>query len=198
MNSESLPAKLILASTSKYRKLLLQRLALAFDCYAPDTDETPDPGESPSGLVSRLATEKALSVSKDYPEAIVIGSDQLAVLDGQIIGKPGNHQAALRQLKACSSRSVIFLTAVAVTCRASGFREQYTDTTTVDFRSLETEEIETYLEKEKPYDCAGSFKSESLGVVLFERINTEDPSALIGLPLIQTSAMLRRAGLPLP
>ena len=198
MNNESLPSKLILASTSKYRKLLLQRLAIAFDCHAPDTDETPGPGESPSSLVSRLATQKALSVAKDYPEAIVIGSDQLAVLDGQIIGKPGNHQAALKQLSACSGRTVIFLTAVTVSCQANGFCEQFTDTTSVDFRTLETGEIETYLEKEKPYDCAGSFKSESLGVVLFERVNSEDPSALIGLPLIQTSAMLRRAGLRLP
>lgn len=198
MNNESLPASLILASTSKYRKLLLQRLALPFDCVAPDTDETPGAGESPLSLVTRLATQKAKSVADKNPAAVVIGCDQLAVLDGQIMGKPGGHQAALKQLILCSGQSVEFLTAVSVQCLKSGFCEQYTDVTRVCFRKLEIEEIESYLKREKPYDCAGSFKSESLGVVLFDRIINEDPSALIGLPLIRTAAMLRRAGFRLP
>ncbi len=198
MNNESLTVSLILASTSKYRKLLLQRLGLPFDCVAPDTDETPGAGESPLSLVTRLATQKARSVADKNPTAVVIGSDQLAVLDGQIMGKPGGYQAALKQLSSCSGQSVEFLTAVSAQCRESGFCEQYTDVTRVCFRKLDIEEIESYLEREKPYDCAGSFKSESLGVVLFDRIINEDPSALIGLPLIRTAAILRRAGFKLP
>ncbi len=198
MNNESLPVSLILASTSKYRKLLLQRLGLPFDCVAPDTDETPGAGESPLSLVTRLAAQKAKSVADKNPAAVVIGSDQLAVLDGQIMGKPGGHQAALKQLSSCSGQSVEFLTAVSVQCRKNGFCEHYTDVTRVCFRKLDIEEIESYLEREKPYDCAGSFKSESLGVVLFDRIVNEDPSALIGLPLIRTAAILRRAGFKLP
>jgi septum formation protein len=129
---------------------------------------------------------------------VVIGSDQIALFDGQIIGKPGSHPAALEQLRSFSGQVVEFLTAVYVMCRESGFAEQYTDHTRVYFRTLQDEEIERYLQQEKPYDCAGAFKAESLGIVLFERIVSEDPTALIGLPLIRTAAMLRRAGLPLP
>ena len=197
MNSESLPERLILASTSKYRKLLLQRLGLPFDCEAPDTDESPFLNESPQALVSRLAALKAKSVADRHPQAVVIGSDQLAVLDEQVLGKPGDHQHAVRQLSACSGKTVRFLTAVSVQCISSGFSESYTDTTDVCFRNLTNAEIESYLTREKPYDCAGSFKSESLGVTLFDRIINQDPSALIGLPLIHTTAMLRRAGIQL-
>ena len=198
MNSESLPAKLILASSSKYRKKLLHRFRLPFDCQPPDIDETARDNESPHQLVERLAVNKAASVSCLHPHAIVIGSDQLAVFKGQPIGKPGNHQAALQQLTSFSGHVLEFLTAVSVQCRESGFAEQYTDSTQVFFKDLQYEEIELYLQMEKPYDCAGAFKAESLGIVLFERIISHDPTALTGLPLIRTAAMLRRAGLHLP
>jgi septum formation protein len=198
MNNESLPERLILASTSKYRKLLLQRLGLPFDCKAPETDETPFAGEAPSELVTRLAAQKAKSVADKYPAAVIIGSDQLAVLNGEILGKPGLHQAAVDQLRACSGQAVEFLTAVSVQIQATNFYEQYLDLTQVCFRTLEDKEIESYLQREKPYDCVGSFKSESLGVTLFERITSDDPTALIGLPLIRTAKMLRSAGFNLP
>ena len=198
MNIESLPARLILASSSKYRKLQLQRFGISFDCESPEIDETALNNESPHELVGRLALKKAEAVSRQHPRSVVIGSDQIALFDGQIIGKPGNHQAALKQLKSFSGQVVEFLTAVSVLCRESGFSEQYTDCTRVCFRSLQDEEIERYLQQEKPYDCAGAFKAESLGIVLFDRIISEDPTALIGLPLIRTAAMLRSAGLPLP
>lgn len=198
MNIESLPARLILASSSKYRKLQLQRFGISFDCESPEIDETALNNESPHELVGRLALKKAEAVSRQHPQSVVIGSDQIALFDGQIIGKPGNHQAALKQLKSFSGQVVEFLTAVSVLCRESGFSEQYTDCTRVCFRSLQDEEIERYLQQEKPYDCAGAFKAESLGIVLFDRIISEDPTALIGLPLIRTAAMLRSAGLPLP
>jgi len=198
MNSESLSARLILASSSQYRELLLRRLGIPFECYSPKIDETRQPDETPIELVGRLAVEKAGAISHANPNAIVIGSDQVAVFDGRIIGKPGNHEAAMQQLMSFSGQLVEFLTAVAVQCHASGFDEQYIDTTRVCFRQLQTDEIERYLQTEKSYDCAGAFKAESLGIVLFERITSEDPTALIGLPLIQTAAMLRRSGLRLP
>ena len=198
MNNESLPSKLILASSSKYRSLLLQRLGIPFDCQAPEIDETAQDSELPSDLVGRLAEKKAASISAQHPQAVVIGSDQLAVFNGQVIGKPGTYAAALEQLQSFSGQVVEFLTAVVVQCRDSGFAEQHTDCTRVSFRKLEFEEIERYLEKEKPFDCAGAFKAESLGIVLFESINSEDPTALIGLPMIRTASMLRRAGLQLP
>jgi septum formation protein len=198
MNDESLPERLILASTSKYREMLLQRLDLAFDCISPGTDETALEGESPNALVSRLASQKARAVASKFPTAAVIGSDQMAVLNGEILGKPGNHQAAVEQLRSCSGQTVEFLTAVSVQHVTNAFNESYTDVTRVCFRSLMETEIESYLRREKPYDCAGSFKSESLGVTLFENITSTDPTALIGLPLIRTAAMLRRVGFGLP
>jgi septum formation protein len=198
MNSESLSSKLILASSSKYRKMLLRRLDIPFSCRSPEIDETGKVNESPFKLVERLADEKAESVSTKSPQAIVIGSDQIAVFEGQIIGKPGNHRVAMEQLASFSGQVVEFLTAVSVQCRSSGFNEQHIDSTRVSFRQLQKDEIERYLEIEKPYDCAGAFKAEALGIVLFERITSEDPTALIGLPLIHTAAMLRRAGLRLP
>jgi septum formation protein len=198
MNSESLSTRLILASSSKYRKKLLQRLSLPFECQSPRTDETALADELPGSLVQRLAVQKAVSVAGEHPSAIVIGSDQVAVFNGQIIGKPGDHQTALEQLTSFSGQVVEFLTAVSVQCLGNGFSETHTDCTRVCFRDLQGEEIERYLQQEKPYDCAGSFKSESLGIVLFERISSEDPTALIGLPLIRTAAMLRKAGLQLP
>jgi septum formation protein len=198
MNTESLPERLILASSSKYRKILLERLGLNFECLSPEIDESVQVGESPEDLVVRLAYEKAAAVARSHPHAIVIGSDQVAVFDGQVIGKSGNRKTALKQLSNFSGQSIQFVTAVTVLCTHSNFDEQYTDHTRVQFRLLTTEEIERYLEKEAPYDCAGSFKAESLGISLFEQIYSEDPTALIGLPLIRTSAMLRRAGLQLP
>ena len=198
MNTESPPEKLILASSSKYRKTLLQRFGIPFDCKSPDIDESQLPGESPVDLVARLATQKAETVSKENPQAIVIGSDQMAVFNGQIVGKPGSYDAALEQLTGFSGQLVEFLTAVSVQSHHIHFREQYTDSTRVRFRTLEREEIERYLQKEKPFDCAGAFKAESLGIVLFESISSEDPTALVGLPLIRTAAMLREAGVKLP
>lgn len=198
MNSESPPRSLILASSSKYRKTLLQRLALPFDCQSPSTDEAAGKDEAPADLVSRLATQKALVVANKFPAAIVIGSDQLAIFAGQTIGKPGNHESARQQLTSFSGQNVEFLTAVTVFCRELGFYEQYTDSTRVCFRSLQAEEIERYLLQEKPYDCAGAFKAESLGIVLFASIVSDDPTALTGLPLIQTANMLRKAGILLP
>jgi len=198
MNNESLPAKLILASSSNYRAMLLRRLGMPFDCQTPEINETACNGESPGDLVKRLAIQKAEAVCREHPQALVIGSDQLAVFNGQLVGKPGTYETALEQLKSFSGQVVEFLTAVAVQCYANSFSELYTDCTRVSFRKLEHGEIERYLEKEQPFDCAGAFKAESLGIVLFERISSEDPTALIGLPLIRTASMLRRAGLQLP
>ena len=198
MNSESLPTRLILASSSKYRKILLRRFDIPFKCEVPNVDETPGVTETPIDLVARLAVMKAAFVSRANPQAIVIGSDQVAVFENRIIGKPGSFEAATRQLSSFSGRDVDFLTAVSVQCSSNGFSEQYIDTTRVSFRRLQADEIKRYLEAEKPFDCAGAFKAESLGIVLFERVTSEDPTALIGLPLIRTAAILRRAGLSLP
>lgn len=178
--------------------MLLQRLGIPFTCQSPDIDELPINGESPSSLVERLAAWKAETASHKHPQAVVIGSDQLAVFNGQIIGKPGGYQAAQKQLTAFSGQTVEFLTAISVQCQHSGFSELHTDRTRVSFRNLHPDEIDRYLDKEKPFDCAGAFKAESLGITLFEQINSEDPTALIGLPLIATASILRRSGFQLP
>lgn len=178
--------------------MLLQRLGIAFDCHSPEIDESAGENEAPVDLVKRLANQKADAVAVEYPRSIVIGSDQLAVFGNSVVGKPGGHQAALKQLLSFSGQCVEFLTAVTVTCKETGFFATHTDRTQVHFRTLQAEEIERYLLKEKPYDCAGAFKAESLGIVLFESIISKDPTGLIGLPLIQTAAMLRKAGLSLP
>ncbi len=198
MNTESPSEKLILASSSKYRKMLLQRFGIPFDCQSPEIDETALPGESPTEWVTRLAIRKAETVSRRNPQAIVIGSDQMAVFNGRIIGKPGSYEAALEQLAGFSGQIVEFLTAISVQSHQIQFSEQHTDVTKVRFRTLQRDEIERYLQKEKPFDCAGAFKAESLGIALFDNIISEDPTALVGLPLIRTAAMLRRAGLKLP
>lgn len=189
---------LILASASKYRSMLLQRLGLPFDCHPPNIDESPLEGESPLQQVERLASAKAEAVCRDHPAAVVIGSDQLAVFDGRVVGKPGDHQRAVLQLQTFSGQAVEFLTAVAVRSPASGLSETHVDRTRVVFRDLDSAEIERYLQQEQPYDCAGAFKAESLGISLFHRIESEDPTSLIGLPLISTAAMLRKAGFALP
>lgn len=198
MNTESPSRSVILASSSKYRKLLLQRFDIAFACIAPEIDESALTGESPAELVRRLAACKADVIATLHPQAIVIGSDQLAVFNGEIMGKPGQHDVALKQLLAFSGQIVEFLTSLSVVCRQSGYAEHYIDRTQVHFRTLQAAEIERYLRRETPYDCAGAFKAEALGIVLFEKIISDDPTALTGLPLIQTAAMLRRAGLSLP
>ena len=178
--------------------MLLQRLCKNFQCHAPDIDESARPKEPPADLVKRLARQKAAAIAAQHPGAIVIGSDQVAVFGNQVVGKPGGHVAAVAQLRQFSGQVVEFLTAVSVRCQHNGFSEQHLDVTRVFFRSLCSDEIERYLQQEKPYDCAGAFKAESLGIVLFDKIVSDDPTGLIGLPLITTSAMLRRAGLQLP
>jgi septum formation protein len=187
--------RLVLASTSPYRRELLQRLRLPFVVIAPEVDESAAPGEAPPALAQRLALAKANAVAEREPNAIVIGSDQVAELDGVALGKPGSHDRATRQLRSMSGRAVRFHTAVAVARGSSGFLQQALVTVTVRFRQLSDHEIERYLLLEQPYDCAGSAKCETLGIVLAEAIESDDPTALVGLPLIRTSAMLRAAGL---
>ena len=187
--------RLVLASTSRYRRELLERLHLSFDVQAPGVDETAHAGEAPRDLALRLALAKADAVSATAPQAIVIGSDQVAELDGQAIGKPGDHARATAQLQAMSGREVVFWTAVAVVCRESGFRACEMSDVTVRFRQLDAATIEHYLRTEQPYDCAGSAKAETLGIALLDAIDSDDPTALIGLPLIRTCSLLRRAGL---
>ncbi len=186
---------LILASTSRYRRELLERLRLPFDVVSPQVDETPQSGESPANLAMRLAHAKAAAVAALHPDAVVIGSDQVADLDGAPIGKPGTHERAVQQLRAMRGRSVVFQTAVAVHRAASGYAGVALAAVTVRFRPLSDAEIEHYLRTEQPYDCAGSAKCETLGIALLEAIESDDPTALVGLPLIRTSALLRAAGI---
>jgi septum formation protein len=187
--------RLILASTSRYRHELLQRLRIPFVAVAPQVDETAGSAEDPVALAQRLALAKANAVAEQEPQAVVIGSDQVAELDGTALGKPGSHARAVQQLRSMRGRSVHFHTAVAVARRSTGFLQQALVTVTVRFRPLGDGEIERYLQLEQPYDCAGSAKCETLGIVLAEAIESDDPTALVGLPLIRTSAMLRAAGL---
>jgi septum formation protein len=187
--------RLILASTSRYRRQLLQRLRLPFDVVSPGVDEAALPGEAPAEVAIRLALAKAQAVAADAADAVVIGSDQVAELDGQAIGKPGSHERAVEQLTMMSGQRVVFHTAVAVVRRQRGFARVLLAPVAVRFRPLRAEEIERYLELDHPYDCAGSARSEALGVALLERIDSDDPTALIGLPLIRTCALLREAGL---
>lgn len=185
---------LILGSTSRYRRELLERLHLPFDVVAPEVDETPRPGEAPAALAQRLALAKARAVAAQHPQAVVIGSDQVADLAGRPIGKPGTHDKAVTQLREMSGQAVVFQTAVAVVCQATGFESLQLAPVTVRFRALGDAEIEHYLLREQPYDCAGSAKSEGLGIALLDAIESDDPTALVGLPLIRTCAMLRAAG----
>jgi septum formation protein len=190
--------RLVLGSTSRYRRELLERLKVAFEVDAPEVDETPHAGEAPRDLAVRLALAKAQAVAQRHPDAIVIGSDQVADLDGEPLGKPGTHDRAIEQLRRMRGRSVVFQTAVAVVCLRSGFVAQDLAPVKVDFRALTDAEIETYLRLEQPYDCAGSARSEGLGIALLEAIHSDDPTALVGLPLIRTCRMLRAAGLQVP
>jgi septum formation protein len=189
-------AALILGSTSSYRRDLLARLGLPFDVARPEVDETPAPGETPAHLALRLARAKAEAVARAHPDAWVIGSDQVADLDGAPLGKSGGRQAAIAQLEAMSARAVVFRTAVSV--RRGDVAHDAVDATRVRFRPLSRAEIERYVDAEQPFDCAGSFKSEGLGIALFDAIETSDPTALVGLPLIATARLLRAAGFALP
>ena len=188
---------LILGSTSPYRRALLQRLGIDFTVQSPLLDETPLAGEPPQALAQRLALAKARAVAERFPHAVVIGSDQVADLDGQPLGKPGDHARATAQLRQMRGKTVVFQTALAVVCLATGFCAEDLAPVRVRFRHLTDAEIEYYLQTEKPYDCAGSAKSEGLGIALLERIDNDDPTALVGLPLIRTCALLRAAGIPL-
>jgi septum formation protein len=195
--SPPLPRPLILGSTSRYRRELLERLHLPFEVEAPHVDETPQTGERPEALARRLALAKARAVAARHPQAVVIGSDQVADLDGEPLGKPGNHERAVEQLRRMRGRTVIFQTALSVVCQSTDFEMSDLAAVQVRFRALTDAEIETYLRREEPYDCAGSAKSEGLGIALLESIDNDDPTALVGLPLIRTARMLRAAGLPL-
>lgn len=188
---------LILASTSVYRRELLSRLRLPFETARPDSDETPLPGEAPAALARRLAQAKAAAVAALHPGAWVIGSDQVAEFDGRPLGKPGGRQAAIAQLAGMSGQRVQFHTGVCV-MQAGQAPLQALDLTVVEFRALELDQIERYVDAEQPFDCAGSFKSEGLGISLFEAIDSRDPTALVGLPLIATARLLRQAGFELP
>ncbi len=189
--------KLILGSTSPYRRDLLTRLGINFEVVAPMVDEMQLPGETPRQLACRLAMAKARAVAALYPQAIVIGSDQVADLNGAALGKPGSHDVARDQLQRMGGQSVTFQTAVAVVCKATQFAQMDLAQVLVKFRALGDAEIEAYLLAEQPYDCAGSAKSEGLGIVLLESIHNDDPTALVGLPLIRTCQMLRAAGMVL-
>ena len=195
--SETFARPVVLGSTSRYRRELLERLRLPFSVSAPDVEETPAPGESPRDLALRLALAKAKAVAAKHPDAVVIGSDQVADLAGQPLGKPGEHARAVQQLRQMRGQTVIFQTALAVVCLASGFEAVDLAEVKVVFRDLSDDEIENYLQAEKPYDCAGSAKSEGLGIALLESIDNDDPTALVGLPLIRTARLLRQAGVKL-
>jgi septum formation protein len=186
---------LVLGSTSPYRRELLARLRLDFTVEAPQVDETPRPGEAPADLARRLALEKAQDVASRHPGAVVIGADQVADLGGQPIGKPGTHARAVAQLQAMRGRQVVFHTAVAVLRPDTGFAQVLLAPVAVQFRQLSDSEIAHYLHLEQPYDCAGSAKCETLGIALLERIDSDDPTALVGLPLMRTCALLRLAGI---
>lgn len=188
---------LVLGSTSPYRRELLQRLRIPFEVIAPDVDETPLPDESPRDLALRLSLAKARAVAARAPLAVVIGSDQVADLHGAPLGKPGNHERAVAQLRQMRGQTVIFQTALSVVCLETGFEQSALAAVRVRFRDLSDAEIEAYLLAEQPYDCAGSAKSEGLGISLLDAIDSDDPTALVGLPLIRTCQLLRAAGVRL-
>lgn len=189
---------LILASSSPYRKSLLNRLGLPFECHSPDIDETPHSGESTKALAERLACQKARKVAEAFPHAVVIGSDQVAEVNKQICGKPDNHENAVIQLRQQSGQQVFFQTGLAVMCLDKKFVRSTVNTTEVTFRKLDEDEIERYLLKEQVYDCAGAFKAEELGISLFSALHSNDPTSLIGLPLIELSEILRELNYKIP
>ena len=188
---------LILGSTSRYRRELLERLRVPFDVVSPEVDETPLANEAPHALATRLALAKAKAVAALHPNAVVIGSDQVADLNGEPLGKPGTHERAVVQLQRMRGQTVVFQTAVSVVCMDSQFEQTELAQIKVRFRDLSDAEIEAYLRAEEPYDCAGSAKSEGLGIALLDAIDNDDPTALIGLPMIRTARLLRAAGIDL-
>ncbi|WP_421862939.1 Maf family protein [Motiliproteus sp.] len=190
--------QLVLASTSVFRRQLLEKLQLPFVCDAPDTDETAFENETAEALVQRLAQAKARAVADNHGDALIIGSDQVATLDGQIIGKPLTHQNAVQQLRNSSGRSLTFFTGLCLYNSSTGEQQTICEPFKVHFRKLCDEQIERYLTTEKPYQCAGSFKSEGYGISLFEKLEGDDPNSLIGLPLIRLVAMLQRQGIAVP
>jgi septum formation protein len=192
------PLRLVLASTSSYRRQLLERLGIPFTVAASNVDESPLPGESAVDLVHRLARTKADAVAQRHPRSLIIGSDQLALCGRDVLGKPGSGERAIAQLKSLSGQRVVFNTAVHVINSETGGNEGHVDVTTVHFRALSDDEIKRYVARDKPYDCAGGFKVEALGVTLFTRIESQDPTGLVGLPLIWLAASLRRHGFTLP
>jgi septum formation protein len=193
-----MPTQLILASTSRYRKALLEKLALPFECAAPEVDESPLPDESAEALVARLALAKASAIADQFDQGLIIGSDQVCICDGQILGKPGTVEKAVAQLMTAQGRSVTFYTGLCVLDAASGRTEQLVEPFTVHFRTLDEAALRRYVEAELPLDCAGSFKCEGMGIVLFKGLEGRDPNALIGLPLIGLIELLARHGLALP
>lgn len=198
MPHQSHQTKIILASTSPYRKLLLEQLRVPFETFSPSVDETPRQGERLPDLVKRLAWEKSRVAADRYPHALVIGSDQLAGCEGEVVGKPETFENAVLQLARFSGRTVEFHTAVAIMCRRSGYLYEQSVITCVEFRVLEEDEIRRYVEADQPLDCAGSFKSEALGISLLNSMTSRDPTAIVGLPLIAVSRGLREAGINLP
>lgn len=190
--------KLVLASTSAYRRTLLERLTIPFAVARPDTDETPLPGETPAATAERLAAEKARAVARDWPDALIIGSDQVAHMGNEVFGKPGTEARAIEQLQRMSGQTVIFHTALALLNTRSGHIQVEGVPTSVRFRTLGDDEIRRYVAKERPLDCAGSAKSEGLGIALLDALSGDDPTALIGLPLIALCRMLRAEGVELP
>jgi septum formation protein len=197
MQNPSSP-RILLASASRYRQGLLDRFLNDYETVTPGVDEKPRDGESPRDLAARLARSKAEAVSSTNPDALIIGADQIAVLEGRVLGKPGDHQRAVEQLLAAAGQSVQFLTAVCVLDPGTRRRYEHVDKTTVRFRQFDRRLADTYLHHDKPYDCAGSFKIEGAGFVLFESVITDDPTALIGLPMIWLAGTLRELGYLLP
>jgi MAF protein len=193
---QGIEMKLVLASTSPFRRALLERLQLAFVTDSPEVDETPVAGESIEQMVIRLAEAKARAVAERHPDALIIGSDQSAELNGEVLSKPGAYERAFQQLKNASGQKIVFHTSLCLLNSSSGHLQSCCVPYTVVFKTLSDEQIRHYLEREQPYNCAGSFKSEALGIALFERFEGEDPNALIGLPLIKLVDMLNRAGMP--
>ncbi|HDS2183943.1 Maf family protein [Klebsiella aerogenes] len=187
-------SNLLLASTSPWRRMLLEKLSLPFECAAPEVDETPLPGESARQLVVRLAQAKAQALASRFPQHLIIGSDQVCVLDGEITGKPHTEENAHRQLRKASGTIVTFYTGLALYNSANGHLQTECEPFDVHFRHLSDQEIEAYIRKENPLQCAGSFKSEGLGITLFERLEGRDPNSLVGLPLIALCQMLRWEG----
>lgn len=187
--------QLVLASSSRYRRALLERLRLPFVCASPDVDETPLPGEPVDALVARLALNKARALAARFPDALIIGSDQACALDAEILGKPGDAMRACAQLRACSGRRVTFYTGLVLYDTRSDAWQYGVDTFSVQFRELDADAIARYVDREQPFDCAGSFKVEGLGIALFSALDGSDYNSLIGLPLIRLCAMLRAAGI---